>query len=350
MADLRLEALEKAYGESKVVDGFTLHVKDGEFVSILGPSGCGKTTTLRMVAGFIKPSSGSLRLGGRVLLDNGVFVPPEKRNMGMVFQSYAVWPHMTVAQNVEYPLKIRRLPQKERTERLNRLLKMVGLEDYAGRYANQLSGGQQQRVALARALVMEPELLLLDEPLSNLDAKLREKMRNEIKDLQVRTGITILFVTHDQQEAMSMSDRIVVMKQGVIQQQGTPEEIYRNPVNSFVADFIGKTNLIQVRKEAESPFLLWEEAGLRLPIPSRESPADTAALSVRPHHIRLIDSATEDRAAPVEGVVKHRFYLGENQMMLLDVKGQQLEVVVHPDQPFVPGQKVGVIFEKYNFV
>ena len=245
MSEVRIEHVFKRFGDVTAVSDFDLTVKDGEFVSLLGPSGCGKTTSLRMIAGFERATEGEIYIGDHCVSSHikNTFVPPEKRDIGMVFQSYAVWPHMTVTENVAYPLKIQKVPKEERAARVAEMLKLVHLDEYGSRYPHQLSGGQQQRVALARALVMRPGLLLLDEPLSNLDAKLRESMRFEISSIQKELGITVIYVTHDQSEAMTMSDRVVVMSRGVIQQIGTPYEIYRNPANKMVADFIGLVTL-----------------------------------------------------------------------------------------------------------
>ena len=214
MAEVRIEHVFKRFGAVTAVNDFNLTVKDGEFVSILGPSGCGKTTTLRMIAGFERATEGEIYIGDHCVSSSikGTFAPPEKRDIGMVFQSYAVWPHMTVAENVGYPLKIKKVPKEEREARVQKMLELVHLGEFGKRYPHQLSGGQQQRVALARALVAQPGLLLLDEPLSNLDAKLRESMRFEILSIQKELGITVVYVTHDQGEAMAMSDRVVVMR------------------------------------------------------------------------------------------------------------------------------------------
>lgn len=246
MAQVRIEHIFKRFGGVTAVNDFDLVVEDGEFVSILGPSGCGKTTTLRMVAGFERATEGEIYIGEQCVSSSvkNKFVPPEKRDIGMVFQSYAVWPHMTVLDNVGYPLKIQKVAKEERIKRVKEMLALVHLDEYAERYPHQLSGGQQQRVALARALVARPGLLLLDEPLSNLDAKLRESMRFEILALQKELGITVVYVTHDQGEAMAMSDRIVVMSRGVVQQIGAPHDIYSNPANKMVADFIGLVNFL----------------------------------------------------------------------------------------------------------
>ncbi|MBI2945252.1 MAG: ABC transporter ATP-binding protein [Candidatus Wallbacteria bacterium] len=247
MSTLELRALGRSYGTHAVVTGFDQKIASGEFVSFLGPSGCGKTTTLRMIAGLDEPTSGEVEIGGRLVSApaRGVFVAPEERRLGMVFQSYALWPHMTVGENVGYPLKLRGVSRQERDAAAARMLELVHLGGLGGRQPHQLSGGQQQRVALARALVMEPEVLLLDEPLSNLDAQLREELRFEIKDLQRRLGVTVVFVTHDQSEAMAMSDRIIVMREGRIRQVGPPAELYDHPADLFVAGFLGLANVLE---------------------------------------------------------------------------------------------------------
>ena len=240
MAFLELENLSKAFGTYKAVDGLTLGVEKGEFVSLLGPSGCGKTTTLQMIAGFVEPSAGAIRLGGKDLLA----VKPAKRGLGIVFQSYALFPHMTVAENVGFGLEMQGVASAERTTRVGETLELVGLGAFAARFPRQLSGGQQQRVALARALVIRPQILLLDEPLSNLDAKLREGMQIELRQIQRTVGTTTILVTHDQAEAMALSDRIVVMNQGRAEQIASPHEAYEKPATAFVANFLGKTNLV----------------------------------------------------------------------------------------------------------
>jgi iron(III) transport system ATP-binding protein len=242
--NLTLTNVVKRFGHLTAVDHLNLDVQEGEFLTLLGPSGCGKSTTLRLIAGLERPNEGTIKLGDRIMSsgESRVFTPPEKRGMGMVFQSYAVWPHMTVAQNVGFPLKLRRVPRAEQQERVSNALRMVGLEGLESRGATQLSGGQQQRVALARALVHNPSVLLLDEPLSNLDAKLREQMRLELRLLQRRLQITTIFVTHDQAEAMVLSDRIIVMNHGHVEQIGGPDEIYERPNTRFVMDFVGRVN------------------------------------------------------------------------------------------------------------
>ena len=245
MATVNIQNVTKAFGDNVVLREFNATFRDGEFITLLGPSGCGKTTMLRIIAGFEKPTLGEVYIDGTLVSGGKTFVPPEKRGIGMVFQSYAVWPHMNVFDNVAYPLTIRHVSKAEIKTSVERVLGIVHLTQYAERFPNQLSGGQQQRVALARALVAEPKLLLLDEPLSNLDAKLRESMRFEIKEIQRKLGITVVYVTHDQTEAMAMSDRIFLINRGDIQQCGTPQEIYNSPVNQFVADFLGNVDFFK---------------------------------------------------------------------------------------------------------
>jgi iron(III) transport system ATP-binding protein len=252
VADVIVNDVRKSFGKLEAVKGVSFQVRSGEFVTLLGPSGCGKTTTLRMIAGLERPDAGEIRVGEHVLNDaaRGVFVQPERRHMGMVFQTYAIWPHMTVFQNVAFPLEEQRVNRSEVRERVSRMLAMVGLEEYINVPAPNLSGGQQQRVALARALVTDPEVLLLDEPLSNLDARLREQMRFEIRETQVRLGITTIFVTHDQLEAMTMSDQVIVMQAGRIEQHGTPREVYNQPRTRQVMDFLGQVNHLPGRVQA----------------------------------------------------------------------------------------------------
>jgi iron(III) transport system ATP-binding protein len=242
-AALEVKDLRIKYGDVEAVKGISFSIQPGEFLTLLGPSGCGKTTTLRCIAGLESPSGGSIELDGKVIASATTELPPEKRGINMVFQSYAVWPHMTVAKNVGYGLK--NLSKAEVAERVDEVLGLVGLTKYAKRYGTELSGGQQQRVALARAIVTKPKVLLFDEPLSNLDAGLREQMRFELLELQRTVGITSVYVTHDQTEAMSMSDRVVLMKDGVIEQLDVPREIYRRPATEFAANFLGRANLVR---------------------------------------------------------------------------------------------------------
>jgi iron(III) transport system ATP-binding protein len=246
MPEISVSGLTKSFGRSRVLDDVTFTVADKEFVTLLGPSGCGKSTTLMCIAGFQRPDAGSIVCGDEEFFAGGtrMNLAPERRNLGLAFQSYAVWPHMTVFDNIAFPLKVRKLARAEVHRLVGKTLELVELTAQTGRYPHELSGGQQQRVALARALVYSPSVLLLDEPFSNLDAKLRERARSWLKDLQRSLGLTTIFVTHDQHEALGMSDRVLVLDQGVVQQTGTPEDIYRRPANRFVADFVGHCNFL----------------------------------------------------------------------------------------------------------
>src|SRR4051794_23726305 len=246
MPEIHVQSLVKQFAESRALDDVSFDVAEGELFTLLGPSGCGKSTTLMSIAGFQSPETGRIAVGDDTFFDGatGIGIPAERRNLGIVFQSYAVWPHMTVFDNLAFPLKVRRMKKSAIAARVREVLELVDLAQYERRYPHQLSGGQQQRVALGRALVYSPSVLLLDEPFSNLDAKLRERARAWVKDLQHTLGLTTIFVTHDQDEALSMSDRVLVMNGGVVQQVGTPEDVYRRPVNRFVAEFVGQVNLI----------------------------------------------------------------------------------------------------------
>ena len=288
MAELAISGLVKRYGDFYAVRDVSLSISDGEFLVLLGPSGCGKTTTLRMVAGFIEPTSGMVRLGGADV----TLLPPWKRNAGMVFQSYALFPHLSVAQNVAFGLEMRKLPKPDVAARTREALRLVRLEGFAGRLPRQLSGGQQQRVALARALAIRPDVLLLDEPLSNLDAKLRQEVRVEIRELQRQLGLTTVMVTHDQEEALTMADRIVVMNHGAIEQIGTPQAIYRKPTTAFVADFVGSMNFLAGTLEAPERVRI---GSLSLACPPQDGLAVGTAvrLCIRPEDVRVRDLRTD---------------------------------------------------------
>ncbi|MFB1478972.1 ABC transporter ATP-binding protein [Corallococcus sp. RDP092CA] len=289
MAAIVLEGLVKAYGGTPVVRGLSLHVGQGEFVSLLGPSGCGKTTTLRMLAGLEHPDAGVIRLGDEVVAGPGVRVPPERRGLGMVFQSYAIWPHRSVEANVAYPLALRRVPRHEVASRVREALRWVRLESFAARMPHELSGGQLQRVALARALVAGPRVLLLDEPLSNLDAALREELRAEIAALRARLGTTLVFVTHDQGEALALSDRIAVMNRGVIEQVDTPERLYREPATPFVAGFVGGANVLRGETREGAFHCAGTETVFDLPAQAKPGPG---TLVVRPEDLELGEAGT----------------------------------------------------------
>ena len=335
MSEVRIEHVFKRFGDVTAVSDFDLTVKDGEFVSLLGPSGCGKTTSLRMIAGFERATEGEIYIGDHCVSSHikNTFVPPEKRDIGMVFQSYAVWPHMTVTENVAYPLKIQKVPKEERAARVAEMLKLVHLDEYGSRYPHQLSGGQQQRVALARALVMRPGLLLLDEPLSNLDAKLRESMRFEISSIQKELGITVIYVTHDQSEAMTMSDRVVVMSRGVIQQIGTPYEIYRNPANKMVADFIGLVNFVEGEVQGDRVYI----SGTGVSFPNTSGITGSATIAVRPENITMSRTS-----GTIEGTLVHRFYLGDAVDYRVQCKHHVIRVIVKGAElkEFTDGEKV----------
>lgn len=330
-------------GEVKAVDNVSLQIEKGEFITLLGPSGCGKTTTLRMIAGFEFPTAGNIRLDGAVIND----LPPHRRDMSMVFQSYAIFPHLTVFENTAYGLRVKRLPKAEITERVERVLKLVELEGFGGRTPDQLSGGQQQRVALARALVMEPKVLLMDEPLSNLDAKLREQMRYEIRRIQKQIGITSVYVTHDQTEAMTMSDRIVVMNEGRIEQVGSPTDIYRRPNNRFVADFIGRANFVKgTVRGIEDGRLDVETLGESLSVPAAAAQytvGQHVTLVIRPE-MAVINPL---KGAHVTGIVKQSAYLGSIVEYDVAVDGQVLSLVEHDPRRTIihkPGETVHVRF------
>jgi len=302
MATVNIQNVTKAFGDNVVLREFSATFRDGEFITLLGPSGCGKTTMLRIIAGFEKPTAGEVFIDGTLVSGGKTFVPPEKRGIGMVFQSYAVWPHMNVFDNVAYPLTIRHVPKAEIRTSVERVLGIVHLSRYAGRFPSQLSGGQQQRVALARALVAEPKLLLLDEPLSNLDAKLRESMRFEIKEIQRKLGITVVYVTHDQTEAMTMSDRIFLINRGEIQQCGTPQEIYNSPVNQFVADFLGKVDFF--KGEAKDGRIVFPAMGGQS-IPYAGPRTGKVDVAIRPENLFFAEDGV------LHGVLETQYYLGD---------------------------------------
>jgi len=313
MPGVVITGLTKRFGDVAAVAGLDLTVRPGELVALLGPSGCGKTTTLRLVAGFMAPDAGEIRVGDRVLSSPGTVIPPERRRMAMIFQSYALWPHMTVAQNVAYGLRFGGTPRGERDGKIEEILRAVQLSGYGARYPGELSGGQQQRVAVARALVVEPEILLLDEPLSNLDASLREEMRFEIRRLHERFGITTLYVTHDQAEAMVISDRAAVIRNGRVEQIGAPHELFERPRTRFVAEFIGKTNLIDAVADGAGSVA---RGRLRLRVAADGlTPGTPAVVSIRPHVITLGprgDAPTPPVGAnTLAGTVRRASYLGD---------------------------------------
>jgi iron(III) transport system ATP-binding protein len=351
-----LDHLSKNFGAELAVNDVSLAVEQGEFVTLLGPSGCGKTTTLRCIAGLERPDGGEIRIGGDVVAapQRGVYLNPEDRNIGMVFQSYAVWPHMTVFDNVAYGLRVRRAPAAEIKDRTTKALELVGLPHLADRYATKLSGGQRQRVALARAIVYEPRVILFDEPLSNLDAKLREQMRVELVRLQKEVGITSIYVTHDQSEALVMSDRVVVMNNGVIQQIGDPQTIYARPANTFVANFIGVANLMQGvflgRNGAycDIEIALGEDrAPLRLQAVGGDSAAvagQKVTLCLRPEDIDIQFEKPADHANMFEGEVTDTVYLGSLLECRVKVGRYDVGIQIDHYEQVAPRQKVFLSF------
>ena len=323
---LELNKVVKQFGPVKAVDELSLEIAEGDFVVLVGPSGCGKTTTLRMIAGFERPSAGRVLLQDEPISSADRVVPPERREMGMMFQSYAVWPHMTVRKNVSYGLKIKRVPKKELAERVDAVLRTVHLEGYGDRYPAQLSGGQQQRVALARALAVDPKILLMDEPLSNLDAKLRDEMRSELRRLHDSLGFTAVYVTHDQEEAMALADRIVVMREGRVQQVGSPSDLYLRPENAFVAGFLGRANMVPGvtcgfgRVRVGSRELQCTSA--------RQLAAGTKVLGViRPVGIEVVAAALPDAADVFDCTVEELLFLGESKEAVLGVPDLQTKLL-----------------------
>jgi iron(III) transport system ATP-binding protein len=326
MADVRIEGLAKAYGDKRVLAGLSLTVADGECFTLLGPSGCGKTVLLRLVAGFEAPDAGVVALGGKVVADaSGRSAPPDQRGVGVVFQDYAVWPHMTVRDNVAYPLKLSGVAPAELDTRTRTVIEQVGLAGLGARLPSQLSGGQQQRVALARALVAKPGLLLLDEPLNNLDANLREEMRFEIKALQRELGVTIFYVTHDQEIALAIADRLAVMDEtGALRQLGTPEEVYERPVDAFVFRFLGVANFLAVTRTSGAWCAGDGSIGWEGPAPTR--PGDRLAAGFRPGDVVL---ARDGEGLP--GTVRRVSFLGAHVDFLIDVAGTPIRAALATD-------------------
>ena len=343
MKNVRVNGIVKYFNGNLVVDGISFELNAGEFLTLLGPSGCGKTTTLRILAGLEQLDGGSVEVGGRTLasFDDRISLPPERRGMGMVFQNYAIWPHKTVYRNVAFPLEVRHVPKAEIRERVHATLETVGLSGFADRPAPNLSGGQQQRVALARALVSNPDLLLLDEPLSNLDAALREEMRFELKSLQTRLGLTTIFVTHDQSEAMALSDQVVVMNAGRIEQQDSPVEVYERPKSQFVMNFLGQVNqfsAVVALRDGEAVAVLDETDGeSSLPLdPEKEWKEGTGlSLSCRMEALSLV---RDDENADISGAVISSIYLGSHAEHLVQVGTAMVRVRTYPDPTITTGR------------
>jgi len=339
---ISIQDLVKKYGEATVIPELSLEIKKGEFFTLLGPSGCGKTTLLRMIAGFNSIEGGTIKFNDKTIND----VEPGKRNIGMVFQNYAIFPHLSVTGNIAFGLQNRKLPKPEIARKVEDILKVVQIEQYKDRMPKNLSGGQQQRVALARAIVIRPDVLLMDEPLSNLDAKLRVDMRNAIKELQRDVGITTVYVTHDQEEAMAVSDRIAVMKSGVIQHLGTPQEIYQRPANLFVATFIGRTNVLEAALSNNQGIRTlrfgegYQEQVDRLRIPEEDAgkPLLPVKVSVRPEEFFISEDGTGIRARIV-----HSVFLGQQTHYFVALEsGQSVEITQESTsaQPLEPNQTI----------
>ncbi len=342
---VRLHDLQKRYGATTAVDGIDLTVQPGEFLTLLGPSGCGKTTTLSLIAGFIEPDRGSIELAGRHVES----LPPFRRDIGLVFQDYALFPHMDVSANVGFGLRMRRIPKPEAAKRVAEALDLVQLSRLGARRPAALSGGQRQRVALARALVIRPAVLLLDEPLSNLDLKLREEMRLEISAVQRRTGITTILVTHDQGEALAVSDRIAVMRAGRIEQIGRPGEIYENPATRFVAEFIGTMNFIDGVALADTPAntpcpIRTQHGTVTCPLPTPTTKGAPVTVAIRPERLRLTQQPAEPGLS-IDGTIEHFVYLGSKTELRVRTGDATLTLEqandgLHP--PFAEGQQVRI--------
>jgi spermidine/putrescine ABC transporter ATP-binding subunit len=348
MVNIRTVDVIKKFGDFAALRGVSLNIKDGEFFTILGPSGCGKTTFLRCLAGFERVDD------GRIYFDDQdvTYLPPHKRNTGMVFQNYALWPHMTVYENIAYGLKIRKVPKKEIDERVKNILKLVHLEGMENRSPHQLSGGQQQRVALARALVINPKVLLLDEPLSNLDAKLRLEMRAELKRLQKQLGITTVYVTHDQEEAMSISDRLAVMDIGVVKQVGTPEDVYNRPRDMFVADFIGQGTFIrgEIIEIDKGRLLVELEEGLGRVYAYPSDPTnipregDKVLIAIRPENF-ILNGGSNMNKFTID--VYHVSFLGSKKRIQAESNNIKFIIDVEPNTSINVGEKI-TVYSKYE--
>jgi len=338
MAFLALDHVKKRFGDHTAVEDFTLSVKKGEFISLLGPSGCGKTTTLQMIAGFVDPTAGSIHLDGRDLLST----KPAQRGLGIVFQSYALFPHMTASENIAFGLEMRGIARAEREAKVRDALTMVGLDGYGDRYPRRMSGGQQQRVALARALVIKPDVLLLDEPLSNLDAKLREDMQIELRQIQRNLGTTTVLVTHDQTEAMALSDRIVVMSKGRIEQIGTPQETYEHPASAFVSQFLGKTNEFpgEIRLSGGARKLIFGSCEWQAPA----GPSGPVTVTVRPEKVGFGSPGS----GGLKGRVVSRIFQGNHWLFQCETECGQAIVVRQNNGEAQPkeGESISLIWRE----
>ncbi|MBL4875816.1 MAG: ABC transporter ATP-binding protein [Cohaesibacteraceae bacterium] len=337
---IHFRGVEKKFGSVTALKQLDLSIEPGQLVTLLGPSGCGKTTTLRLIAGLESPTNGSIHIGQKDV----THLSASYRKVSMVFQSYALFPHMSVLENVAYGLTVKSIPKKQVREKVEQGLKLVGLDGFGQRLPSELSGGQQQRVAVARAIVLEPEVLLLDEPLSNLDAKLRRRVREEIRQIQQDLGLTTVYVTHDQEEAMAVSDRIIVMRNAEIAQEGTPNDLYERPNSAFIADFIGDANLINCEITASTDTHHEVEiASRKITIPKRENIAGAARLVLRPHQLRLTN---RKHSAGFDGTIVYAAYLGNQVQYTIDGElGQLFAVCEATANPFTIGNDVKVDFD-----
>ena len=345
MAFIEITGVDKQFGSFHALSGVKLAVAEREFITFLGPSGCGKTTMLRTLAGFLTPDRGTIHVAGRLLSSPQAVVPPEQRRMGMVFQNYAVWPHMSVFENVAFGLRLQKLARSDIKRRVGEVLSAVGLEGLEHRHPGQLSGGQQQRVALARSLVVEPAILLLDEPLSNLDAKLRERMRTELKALQRRTGITFIYVTHDQAEAMALSDRIVVFNKGTVQQVGTPRDVYVRPANLFVADFMGLVNKVPgtmvARRDGAARVQIGDQE-IEVRAPDGVDLSGPVIVAIRPEAIRFGSAEQAAGNNSLAGTIVDSAFLGNIVDHQIDVGGLLMRVQGDRQQTYALGETVSL--------
>jgi len=349
MAGVTIKGLSKSYGaETAAVSELDLVIRDNSFVTLLGPSGCGKTTTLRLIAGYMRPDAGTIHIGDKLMSSPDGVVPPEHRGMGMVFQNYAVWPHKSVYENVVFGLKLRNVPREKAKQQVAAALAQVNLSGLEDRLPSQLSGGQQQRVALARSLVVEPGILLLDEPLSNLDAKLRERMRTELKELQRRTGITFVYVTHDQAEALALSDQIAVMHSGRLQQFGTPDEVYTRPRNRVVADFMGHVNFLLGKMESGSLVRLGGGAPIRLASSTAIAPGTAVDVAVRPEDVILAASTGATNGALTARVAVRTFLGNINEYFVTLPSGETVRAQTPPKLNFAVGDTIALSFDAEN--
>jgi len=349
MAGVTIKGLSKSYGaETAAVSDLDLTIRDNSFVTLLGPSGCGKTTTLRLIAGYMRPDAGTIHVGDKLLSSLDGVVPPEHRGMGMVFQNYAVWPHKSVYENVVFGLKLRKVPHDKARRQVAAALAQVNLAGLEDRLPSQLSGGQQQRVALARSLVVEPGILLLDEPLSNLDAKLRERMRTELKELQRRTGITFVYVTHDQAEALALSDQIAVIHSGRLQQFGSPDEVYTRPKNRVVADFMGHVNFLAGKVETAGLVRLGGGEAIRLAAAAGIAPGTAVEVAVRPEDVMLGASGNAQNGAMSARVAVRTFLGNINEYFVTLASGETVRAQTPPKLNFAVGDTVALSLDAAN--